>query len=160
MLPEVAISLAMSALCLKIQLHQFYMFLWFGNYMHCPWFSSKEMTFLKRSKPETLSKLYRTCMGQRLDKLRQRKPEVVPKNEKSFGVYSREILYFVKEVHESYGLFIEIPIEQFSAVSYGDVPFGQQLGIYLHRTVESASQTYCIESTIQCPYFGPFAPYK
>ncbi|KAL4197936.1 hypothetical protein AMTRI_Chr04g253630 [Amborella trichopoda] len=81
---------------------------------------------------KTLQDMY----GQHLDKLRQRRPEVIPENEKSFGVYSREILYFVKVVHESYGSFIEIPIEQFSVASYGDVPFGHQLGVYLHRTVE------------------------
>ncbi|KAL4190171.1 hypothetical protein AMTRI_Chr07g23300 [Amborella trichopoda] len=88
------------------------MFLWFANYIHCPWFSSKEMTFLKRRKREILSKLYTTCMGN-----------------------SRKILYFVKDVHESYRSFIEIPIEQFSA-------------------------SCCIESTIQCPYFGTFSTHK
>ncbi|KAL4195701.1 hypothetical protein AMTRI_Chr04g179570 [Amborella trichopoda] len=110
------------------------------------------MVFLKRNdileekQTRDTFKTLHDMYGQRLDKLRQ--PEVVPENEKSSGVYSKKILYFVKEVHESYGSFIEIPIEQFSAVSYGDVPFGQQLG------------TYCIESTIQCPYFGTFAAYK
>ncbi|ERN01923.1 hypothetical protein AMTR_s00045p00019160 [Amborella trichopoda] len=82
------------------------------------------MVFLKRNDilEETQTrdtfKTSQDMYGQRLDKLRQRKPEVVPENEKSSGVYSREILYFVKEVHESYGSFIEIPFEQFSAVSY------------------------------------------
>ncbi|KAL4195704.1 hypothetical protein AMTRI_Chr04g179630 [Amborella trichopoda] len=112
------------------------------------------MVFLKRNdileekQTRDTFKTLQDKYGQRLGKLRQRRPEVVLENEKSSGVYSKKILYFVKEVHESYGSFIEIPIEQFSAVSYGDVPFGRQLG------------TYCIESTIQCPYFGTFASYK
>ncbi|KAL4186011.1 hypothetical protein AMTRI_Chr09g31590 [Amborella trichopoda] len=101
MLPGVGISFCwLLKLCLhyalKIQVHQFYMFLWFGNYMHWSWFSSKEKTFLKRSKPEILSKLYRKSMGNVLS-----------------PPYSR-----------------------------------------------SACQTCCIESTIQCPYFGTFSAYK
>ncbi|ERN19281.1 hypothetical protein AMTR_s00069p00017960 [Amborella trichopoda] len=82
------------------------------------------MVFLKRKdileekQTRDTLKTLQEKYGQRLDKLRQRRPEVVPENEKSSGVYSREILYFVKEVHESYGSFIEIPIEQFSVVSY------------------------------------------
>ncbi|ERN00390.1 transcriptional elongation regulator MINIYO isoform X2 [Amborella trichopoda] len=100
------------------------------------------MVFLKRNdileekQTRDTFKTLQDIYGQRLDKLRQRRPVVVLENEKSSGVYGREILYFIKEVHESYGSFIEILIEQFSAVSYGDVLFGRQLGVYLHRTVE------------------------
>ncbi|KAL4195702.1 hypothetical protein AMTRI_Chr04g179590 [Amborella trichopoda] len=108
----------------------------------------KRNDILEKKQTRDTFKTLHNMYGQRLDKLRQRRPEVVPENEKSSGVYSRKFLYFVKEVHESYGSFIEIPIEQFSVISYGDVPFGQQLGIYF------------IESTIQCPYFGSFAAYK
>ncbi|KAL4186003.1 hypothetical protein AMTRI_Chr09g31530 [Amborella trichopoda] len=98
------------------------------------------MVFLKRNdileekQTRDTFKTLHDMYGQRMDKLRQGRPEV-PENEKSSGVYSRKILYFVKEVHESYRSFIEIPIDQFNA-------------------------TCCIESTIQCPYFGTFATYK
>ncbi|XP_010272317.1 PREDICTED: transcriptional elongation regulator MINIYO [Nelumbo nucifera] len=47
-----------------------------------------------------------------------------------------EFLKFQSEVHESYPTFIETFIEQFAAVSYGDVIYGRQVTMYLHRTVE------------------------
>ncbi|GAA0145255.1 hypothetical protein LIER_05494 [Lithospermum erythrorhizon] len=41
------------------------------------------------------------------------------------------------DVHESYSTFIETLVEQFAAVSYGDLLFGCQIAIYLHMFVES-----------------------
>ncbi|RCV22601.1 hypothetical protein SETIT_4G233300v2 [Setaria italica] len=49
-----------------------------------------------------------------------------------------EILRFQEKIHGSYTTFVESLVEQFAAVSYGDVTFGRQVAIYLHRTVEPA----------------------
>ncbi|XP_050206788.1 transcriptional elongation regulator MINIYO isoform X2 [Mercurialis annua] len=48
-----------------------------------------------------------------------------------------EVLRFQSEIHESYSTFFETLVEQFSAVSYGDVIFGRQVSIYLHRSTEA-----------------------
>lgn len=50
---------------------------------------------------------------------------------------SLELLRFHSDVHESYSTFIETLIEQFAAVSYGDMIYGRQVAIYLHRCVEA-----------------------
>uniref|UniRef100_A0A6V7QRL3 Transcriptional elongation regulator MINIYO n=1 Tax=Ananas comosus var. bracteatus TaxID=296719 RepID=A0A6V7QRL3_ANACO len=49
-----------------------------------------------------------------------------------------EILNFKTTIHESYSTFVENLVEQFAAISYGDVIYGRQVAIYLHRTVEAA----------------------
>lgn len=51
--------------------------------------------------------------------------------------FNMESLYFQSEIHESYSTFIENLVEQFAAVSYGDVVFARQVAIYLHRRVEA-----------------------
>lgn len=45
-------------------------------------------------------------------------------------------LKFQTEVHETYNTFVELLVEQFAAVSYGDLLFGRQVAIYLHRGTE------------------------
>ncbi|CAO2813706.1 unnamed protein product [Amaranthus hypochondriacus] len=45
-------------------------------------------------------------------------------------------LRFQSEIHDSYSTFIETLVEQFAAISYGDMIFGRQIAIYLHRQVE------------------------
>lgn len=50
---------------------------------------------------------------------------------------SLALLGFKTEIHESYSTFVETLVEQFSSVSYGDVIFGRQVAIYLHRCVEA-----------------------
>ncbi|XP_074275731.1 transcriptional elongation regulator MINIYO [Silene latifolia] len=47
-------------------------------------------------------------------------------------------LRFQTEIHENYSTFLEALVEQFAAVSYGDVIYGRQISIYLHRQVESS----------------------
>ncbi|KAK9286243.1 hypothetical protein L1049_014629 [Liquidambar formosana] len=51
--------------------------------------------------------------------------------------HSVEALRFQSEIHESYCTFIETFVEQFAAVSYGDLIYGRQVAFYLHRQVES-----------------------
>lgn len=48
------------------------------------------------------------------------------------------MLKFQTEVHESYYTFVELLVEQFAAVSYGDLLFGRQVAIYLHRGTEAS----------------------
>lgn len=47
-------------------------------------------------------------------------------------------LRFQAEIHDSYPIFIETIVEQFAAVSYGDLIYGRQIAIYLHRQVEAS----------------------
>ncbi|KAF3792975.1 Transcriptional elongation regulator MINIYO [Nymphaea thermarum] len=49
---------------------------------------------------------------------------------------SLEILNFQRDVHSSYSSFIETLVGQFASVSYGDMAYGRQLAIYLHRSVD------------------------
>ncbi|KAK4340503.1 hypothetical protein RND71_041965 [Anisodus tanguticus] len=46
-------------------------------------------------------------------------------------------LKFKTDVHENYSTFIDNLVEQFAAVSYGDMIFGRQVGVYLHQFVEA-----------------------
>lgn len=45
---------------------------------------------------------------------------------------------FKTDIHENYSTFIETLVEQFAAESYGDMIFGRQVAIYLHRSVEAS----------------------
>ncbi|KAL0356541.1 UNVERIFIED_CONTAM: Transcriptional elongation regulator MINIYO [Sesamum calycinum] len=54
------------------------------------------------------------------------------------GNLSVESLQFESEIHENYSTFIETLVEQFAAESYGDILFGRQVAIYLHRSVEAS----------------------
>jgi len=79
---------------------------------------------------EALQDLY----GELLDEARlNQSKDVISEDKKNL-----EFLQFQSEIHESYSTFIEEVIEQFSAVSYGDVIFGRQVSLYLHRCVESS----------------------
>jgi RNA polymerase II-associated protein 1 len=49
---------------------------------------------------------------------------------------SLDFLRFQEKIHGSYTTFVESLVEQFAGVSYGDVIFGRQVAIYLHRRVE------------------------
>ncbi|KAL1554479.1 transcriptional elongation regulator MINIYO-like [Salvia divinorum] len=49
-----------------------------------------------------------------------------------------ERLKFASDIHDSYPTFIETLVEQFSAESYGDVIFGRQVAMYLHKSVEDS----------------------
>ncbi|PWA96454.1 Armadillo-type fold [Artemisia annua] len=48
---------------------------------------------------------------------------------------SVEFLKFDKEIHDSYSTFIETLVENFAGVSYGDLLYGRQMSMYLHRCV-------------------------
>ncbi|XP_012568335.1 transcriptional elongation regulator MINIYO isoform X2 [Cicer arietinum] len=79
---------------------------------------------------EALQDLY----GELIDKERSnRNKEVISDDKKNI-----EFLKFKSEIHESYSIFIEDLVEQFSAISYGDLIFGRQVSLYLHRGVETS----------------------
>lgn len=46
-------------------------------------------------------------------------------------------LKFKADIHVNYSTFIDNLVEQFAAVSYGDMIFGRQVGVYLHQFVEA-----------------------
>ena len=79
---------------------------------------------------EALQDLY----GELLDKARISKGKEMISDDKN----QLEFLNFQSEIHESYSVFIEDLVEQFSAISYGDLIFGRQVSLYLHRCVESS----------------------
>ncbi|XP_068647992.1 transcriptional elongation regulator MINIYO [Aristolochia californica] len=76
---------------------------------------------------ETLQQLY----AEHLDHSMRRSKET----RKHEGV---ELLRFKADVHESYTTFLEVFVEQFSAVSYGDLIYGRQIATYLHQCVEAS----------------------
>ncbi|KAK6159619.1 hypothetical protein DH2020_006933 [Rehmannia glutinosa] len=47
-------------------------------------------------------------------------------------------LQFESDIHENYSTFVETLVEQYAAESYGDVLFGRQVAMYLHRSVEAS----------------------
>ena len=53
-----------------------------------------------------------------------------------------ECLRFQSEIHDSYSTFLETLVEQFAAVSYGDLIFGRQVSVYLHRCTEAVVRLY------------------
>lgn len=69
-----------------------------------------------------------------------RSTELVFEKDKNLVIEKKhclETLRFQSEIHESYSTFVETLVEQYSAISYGDLIFGRQVAIYLHRGVES-----------------------
>lgn len=97
-----------------------------------------------RDNYECLQELY----GQQIDQLRlqngrstqarnhnaESSPES-PSLSEAGKIHDPEFLNFQTQVHESYATFIETLIEQFGAVSYGNVLYGRQIALYLHRSV-------------------------
>ncbi|XP_022762992.1 transcriptional elongation regulator MINIYO isoform X2 [Durio zibethinus] len=88
---------------------------------------------------ESLQELY----GQLLNETRSKgRPETIsnmsinllPETGKKYDV---EFLRFQSEIHESYSTFIDTLVEQYAAVSFGDLIYGRQVTVYLHRCVEA-----------------------
>ncbi|KAI3714187.1 hypothetical protein L1987_72782 [Smallanthus sonchifolius] len=48
---------------------------------------------------------------------------------------SVDLLKFDKEIHDSYSTFVDTLVENFAGASYGDLLFGRQISMYLHRCV-------------------------
>lgn len=95
------------------------------------------MSVLEEEKSRDVYEALQELCGQLLDESRVHKntktilpPETGKKNKFEF-------LRFQSDIHESYSTFIETLVEQFAAISYGDLIYGRQVAIYLHRSVES-----------------------
>ncbi|KAF8652118.1 hypothetical protein HU200_063068 [Digitaria exilis] len=105
------------------------------------------MDLLQEDRSRDIFYALQELYGQHLDKLCQKcNRSHSVKEDESVGVANLEvreeiarleILRFQQKVHGSYTTFVESLVEQFAAVSYGDIIFGRQVTIYLHRTVES-----------------------
>lgn len=87
---------------------------------------------------EALQDLY----GDVLDKARYGSAEISFEKDVNLSLEHRnehnvEFLRFQLDIHDSYSTFIETLVEQFSAISYGNLIYGRQVAIYLHRCVEA-----------------------
>ncbi|XVE85990.1 hypothetical protein DITRI_Ditri18aG0000100 [Diplodiscus trichospermus] len=93
----------------------------------------------RRDVYESLQEVY----GQLLDEARSKgrfetisnmSINLLPETGKRYDV---EFLRFQSDIHESYSIFIDTLVEQFAAVSFGDLIYGRQVAVYLHRCVEA-----------------------
>ncbi|KAI3970708.1 hypothetical protein MKX01_024355 [Papaver californicum] len=86
-----------------------------------------------RNTYETLQDLY----GLLLDESRCRR-SIEPLAENSLLETRNKdaVLKFQTDVHESYSTFVETLVEQFGAISYGDLVYARQIAVYLHHSVE------------------------
>ncbi|KAF6134767.1 hypothetical protein GIB67_002168 [Kingdonia uniflora] len=86
----------------------------------------------------TLQELY----GQLLDESRcdRKAKSLLDKNERMMPEagkqYEVDFLKFKSNINDSYSTFVEMLVDQFGAVSYGDVLYGRQVAVYLHHSVE------------------------
>nr|XP_023888217.1 transcriptional elongation regulator MINIYO [Quercus suber] len=101
------------------------------------------MGVLEDEKSRDVYEALQDIYGQLLDQARtsisvdvilERNADLLPesRNKNNF-----EVLMFQSEIFESYSTFIETLVEQFSAISYGDLIFARQVAVYLHRRVEA-----------------------
>ncbi|XP_057966389.1 transcriptional elongation regulator MINIYO [Malania oleifera] len=101
------------------------------------------MSVLEEEKSRDVYAALQELYGQLLDELRYAKNSELVLEENSDMLSekrkkeSMEFLMFQSEIHESYSTFIETVVEQFAAISYGDLIFGRQVAIYLYRHVEA-----------------------
>ncbi|KAL0904011.1 hypothetical protein M5K25_026080 [Dendrobium thyrsiflorum] len=82
---------------------------------------------------ESLQEVY----GKQLDELRHKEKQEFHDSSSKTHDNPSEVLSFQSKINEGYSTFVENLIEQFGAVSYGDIIFGRQVAIYLHRSVDS-----------------------
>jgi hypothetical protein len=104
------------------------------------------MGVLEEEKSRDVYEALQDIYGQLLDQARTSiSSDLILKNKADILPESRnknnaEFLMFQTEIHESYSTFIETLVEQFSAISYGDLIFGRQVAVYLHRQVETPTR--------------------
>ncbi|KAK7309901.1 hypothetical protein RJT34_07006 [Clitoria ternatea] len=92
------------------------------------------MEILEQDKDRETFEALQDLYGELLDKTRLNQSKEVISDDKTH----LEFLRFQSEIHESYSIFIENLVEQFSAISYGDLIFSRQVSLYLHRCVETS----------------------
>ncbi|MQL93181.1 hypothetical protein Taro_025822 [Colocasia esculenta] len=107
------------------------------------------MNVLEDEKSKDVYETLQTLYGLQIDQVRYRTEKIAQeKNEngtissesslllKSVNGHDLAFLNFQSEVHENYLTVLETLVEQFGAISYGNVLFGRQVALYLHRSVE------------------------
>ncbi|GLT42980.1 hypothetical protein SLA2020_169570 [Shorea laevis] len=87
---------------------------------------------------ESLQELYGQLLGKerskRITEINFDKSlNLMPKTGEKYGA---QFLRFQSEIHESYSTFIDTLVEQYAAVSYGDLIYGRQVSVYLYRYTE------------------------
>lgn len=92
------------------------------------------MDVLEDEKSRTPYESLQDIFGQQLDQARccSGSFEVGKEHDPIFA------LRFQSEIHDSYPTFIETLVDHFGAVSYGDLAYGRQVAVYLHRHVEAS----------------------
>lgn len=93
---------------------------------------SQNMDVLMEEKSMDIFKTLQDIYGQHIDEKLQDFTNSLPEAQ---NTVSLEILNF-QAIHDSYSTFVEHVAEQFCALSYGDIIYGRQVAVYLHRTVE------------------------
>ncbi|KAG6498623.1 transcriptional elongation regulator MINIYO-like [Zingiber officinale] len=93
---------------------------------------SQNMDVLMEEKSMDIFKTLQDIYGQHIDEKLQGFTNSLPETK---NTVSLEILNF-RAIHDSYSTFVEHVAEQFCALSYGDIIYGRQVAVYLHRTVE------------------------
>ncbi|KAL2936991.1 Transcriptional elongation regulator MINIYO [Bienertia sinuspersici] len=99
------------------------------------------MEILEEEKSRYMYGALQSLYGQHLDDLWFSSfKNVSPKTENPSDakLFRDSCLRFQSEIHENYSTFIETLVGQFAAISYGDVIYGRQIAMYLHRQVETS----------------------
>jgi RNA polymerase II-associated protein 1 len=104
------------------------------------------MDLLQEDRSRDIFHALQELYGQHLNRLCQKynRPQYIKEDEcveisaleEDKQIDSLDFLRFQEKIHGSYTTFVESLVEQFAGVSYGDVIFGRQVAIYLHRRVE------------------------
>ncbi|XP_074559128.1 transcriptional elongation regulator MINIYO [Curcuma longa] len=93
---------------------------------------SQNMDVLMEEKSMNIFKTLQDIYGQHIDEKLQGFTNSLPEAQNNVRL---EILNF-QAIHDSYSTFVEHVAEQFCALSYGDIIYGRQVAVYLHRKVE------------------------
>ncbi|KAK8522248.1 hypothetical protein V6N13_115223 [Hibiscus sabdariffa] len=91
---------------------------------------------------ESLQELYGQLLELKRSEGRRETISIMPTNltPETGEKYTVEFLRFQSEIHESYSTFIDTLVEQYAAVSFGDLTYGRQVAVYLHRCVEAPTR--------------------
>lgn len=92
------------------------------------------MSVIEEEKSRDVYRALQELYGQIFDESSSKSSRLLNETDIKYGM---EILRFQTVIHESYSTFIETLVEQFAAVSYGDLIYGRQVAFYLHRRVEA-----------------------
>ncbi|CAN8276799.1 unnamed protein product [Cochlearia groenlandica] len=81
------------------------------------------MDIIEDENTRNLYSFLQELYGQFLDETMQNEGEI-------------KLMRFTTDIFKSYSIFLEMLVDQYAAVSYGDVLYGRQVAVYLHQCVE------------------------